>query len=392
MSRTIDVDIEREARDNGYPNILILMDLDRAYERGWVNGILQYSRLHGPFNFLRSETAVLSDYHHLTLEKIRKWRPDGVIWREGQDIGDIESLGVPTIYFPHTKPKPNLCNVITDDQSIGKQAAEYLMKRGLEHFAFCGLDEKHYWSSRRKRAFVEAVETEGYQAHTFDMLESEEALTEWISKIPLPTGLMICTDDCSLECYNAVRRAGLKIPDDVAIIGVDNDAFICEFNNPPMSTVQLNLEEAGFRAARQLHKMIKGDRPNEDILVEVFDVVERESSNFLAVKDEVVAKALRFIYEHRAEAIDVEDVLGAVPVSRRVLYRRFHEQLGRTIAKEICMVRINHAAQTLVNTNFTISEVCEQLGYDAPQNFARAFLRVKGVSPSQYRAKYSLFR
>lgn len=378
--------------ENDYPNILILMDLDRTYERGLVTGILQYSRLHGPFNFLRSERAVLGELHHLTLKKIKQWKPAGVIWREGHEIRNVESLDVPTIFFPTTRPNPELCNVVTDDRGIAGKVAKHLMARGLEHFAFCGLDDDHYWSRARKRAFIDAVEREGYRVDVFDLLESDESLAQWISKIPLPTGLMVCTDDCSLECYKAIREAGLKIPEDIAIVGVGNDELVCDFSNPPLSSVQLNLEEAGFRAAQRLAEMMKGNGSREDIVVDAFDVIERQSSNFLAIKDELVAEALRFIHDHRTEPIDVEDVVRAVPTSRRVLYRRFKKHLGRTIAKEIRIVRMNQAARMLIDSNFTIGQICEELGFDAPQNFSRAFLREKGMAPFKYRTKHSVFR
>jgi len=376
---------------NRHPNVLILMDLDRAYERGLITGILQYSRLHGPFNFLRGERAVLGELHHLTLRKIKEWKPDAVIWREGHEIKNVESLGIPTIFLPTTKPDPKLCNVVTDDHAIANKAVEHLMGRGLEHFAYCGLDDRHYWSAERKRAFVESVEQEGYRVHAFDLLDSRGSLSQWISNIPLPTGMLVCTDDCSLECYSAIREAGLKIPEDIALVGVGNDELVCDFSNPPMSSVQLNLEHAGFNAMSRLHAAIKEGRSGGDIVVEAFDVVERQSSNFVIVKDELVSRALQFIYNHRGQPITVDDVVRAVPTSRRVLYRRFKQSLGRTIAKEIRIVRINHAAKMLIDTNFTIAEICEQLGFDAPQNFTRSFLREKGLTPFKYRVKHSPF-
>lgn len=374
-----------------YPNILILMDLDRAYERGLITGILQYSRLHGPFNFLRSERAVLGDLHHLTLSKAREWKPDAAIWREGHELKNVESLGVPTIFFPTTKPNPGLCNVVTDDHAIASRAAEHLMEKGLEHFAYCGLDDRHYWSGGRKQAFVDRIEQEGYRVDTFDLLDSNGSLSQWILNIPLPTGMLVCTDDCSVECYSAIREAGLKIPEDIALVGVGNDELLCDFSNPPMSSVKLSLEEAGFQAMRSLHSTIEGGELGADIVVKAFDVVERHSSNFIRVEDELVSLALQFIYNNRSHPITVEDVVRAVPTSRRVLYRRFKQSLGRTIAKEIRIVRINHAARMLIDTNLTIGEICEELGFDAPQNFSRSFLREKGLTPFKYRAKHSPF-
>lgn len=375
-----------------YPRILLLMDTDRAYERGLVTGILRYSRLHGPFNFMRSEPEVLGGLHHLTMGKIRRWRPQGVIWREGSPIKKVQSLGVPTIYFPTSEPKPDCCNVLTDDCRIGEMAAAHLIEKGLEHFAYCGLDDTHYWSQGRKRGFVESIANQGFEVEEFDLLDSGGQLKNWMAHLKLPVGLMVCTDDCSMECYKTIRDLELRIPEDVAIVGVGNDDLVCDFANPPLSSVQLNLEQAGFNAMRRLSAAIAGEESREDIVVETFDIAERQSSNFMAVDDELVSTALKFIYQHRNDPIGVEDVVRQVPTSRRVLYRRFKKSLGRTIAKEIRIVRINHAARMLLDTNFTIAEICDRLKFDAPQNFTRTFLREKGMTPFKYRTKHSFFR
>jgi LacI family transcriptional regulator len=375
-----------------YPRILILMDTDRAYERGLVRGILKYSSLRGPFDFLRSESQSLGGLHKVNLKKIRQWKPDAVFWREGHAIRQVEQLGLPTIFFPVAAPDPRYSNVITDDADIGARGARHLLERGLEHFAFCGLSDEYYWSRGRKEGFSSVVAEAGYDLQTYDMLASPGRLEQWLLELPKPTGLMVCTDDCSIELFDAIRRSNLRIPEDIALVGVGNDEIICDFSSPPLSSVKLNLEEAGFRAAQMLDRMIQGAARKEDVVIETFDVIERQSSNFIAAKDELVAEALKYIYKHRSEPITVEDVVGAVPTSRRVLYRRFKQVLGRSIAKEIRIVRINHAAQMLLQTNFSIAEICEQLGFESASNFARTFLREKNTTPFKYRAKYSPFR
>lgn len=373
------------------PNILLMVDLDRAYERGLVMGILKYAHMHGPFNFMRRESVVLGELHTLNMSKIKQWGPQGVFLREGHDIKGLKSLGLPTIYMPSTVPDSNSCNILTDDYTIGSKAANYLLSKGLANFAYCGLDERHYWSIDRRAGFVDTIEDEGFAVDTCDMLDSSGSIEQWISGWNLPMGLMVCTDDCALKCYNAIHAAGMSIPEEVAIVGVGNDEIVCNFSEPPMSSVKLNLEAAGFMAMDKMRYAIGGVALEGDVLVDAVDVVERQSSNFFSVEDEVVSSAMRFIYENRNEPIGVEDVVQACPVSRRVLYRRFKQSLGRSIAEEIRMVRMNHAAQIILHTNFSLPDIADQLGFDSPHNFSRAFLREKGITPHKYRLKYSAF-
>ncbi len=371
--------------------ILILMDTDRTYERDLVKGILKYGSFHGHFEFMRSESQALGGLHELKLEKIRKWKPDGVCWREGHPVHGIEKLKLPTIYFPLTKPVKRNANVMTSDYEIGFMAGRHLLQRGLTNFAYCGLSDDYYWSLGRKEGFKDAISEADMSVESFELLSGRQKLERWLADLPHPVGLMVCTDDCSVEVYKALDNLGLRVPDDIAVVGVGNDEIVCDFSTPPLSSVKLNLEEAGFRAASLLEGMIRKHEEKQDIEVQVFDVVERQSSNFIAIEDKLVAQALQFIRDNRSKRISVEDVVAAVPASRRLLYRRFKEHLGRSIAHEIRRVRMNHAAVMLTNTNFSIAEICEQMGFDAPQNFSRTFMREKGITPYKYRAKYARF-
>jgi LacI family transcriptional regulator len=217
-------------------------------------------------------------------------------------------------------------------------------------------------------------------------------LSDWLSRLPKPAGLMVCTDDCAMEFFSAAGDVNLRIPQDLAVVGSGNDVMVCDFSNPPLSSVKLNLEESGFRAAQRLHEMIRGRRAAGHITVKAFDVVDRQSSNYTAVEDDLVAQALQYIHARRGTLIRVKDVVDALPISRRALYRKFKQQLGRSVAREIRHAHMNQAARMLVDTSVPVSEIAETLGYDAVQNFSRSFSREKGVTPRKYRNQNALLR
>ena len=375
-----------------YPRILLLMHADRAYDRALVMGILKYSRLHGPLAFLRSNPVLPGERHALSRADILRWKPDGVLWREGHEFKPVAALGLPTIFFPDIKIKPGLCNVVTDDRAIGQRAARHLMQRGLKHFAYLGLDDRHFWSRARKAAFRATLKAAGHPVEVFDVLKSKGLLSDWLARLPKPVGLMVCTDDCAMECLSAAGDAGLRIPQDLAVVGAGNDVMVCDFSNPPLSSVTLNLDETGFRAAQRLHDMIRGRRTAGHITAKAFDVVERQSSNFLSVEDDLVVQALQFIHARRGMGVQVKDVVAPLPTSRRALYRKFKHYLGRSIAKEIRRVQMNQAARMLVDTAMPIGEIAGALGFDALHNFSRSFSREKGVTPLKYRNQNSLLR
>ena len=367
------------------------MDTGRATERGLLRGILRYSRLHGPLSFWQKPPVVSGGPREITLEMISDWRPDGIIWREGYGGIDIKSLGLPTVFAPYTAPDPDLLNVISDDAGIGTKAADHLLRRGFRHFAYYGQSAGFYFSERRRAAFSAWIERAGYHVTCCNRDEKPD-LPTWLSGQPLPLGLMVSTDDCAADCYAAAREAGLSIPEDLAIIGVGNDELICDFATPPLSSVGMNTEHAGYEAARALVDMIDGKEPGDDLVWDALDVTERQSTTVLAVEDKVIARAIQFIRSHVSETLHVDDVVRAMPVSRRALYTRFKRAIGRSIYEEIRLARMDYAARMLTETDMPIAAIADMLGYGDAKNLARAFRQAKGLPPLKYRMQYSPYQ
>jgi len=373
------------------PRIVLLMDTNRAYERSLLGGILKYSRLHGPISFWRKQNVLAGRDKEISLDMIKAWNPAGIIWREGYGHVDVKSLDLPIIYAPFSQPDSELINIVTDDHAIGQKAADHLLGRGFNNFAFYGLGDKRYFSKARKAGFLNAIKKAGYDVDAVDRQDGVD-LSEWLSSLKLPVGLMVSNDDCTVECYDAARKAGLSIPNDVAVIGVGNDEMVCDFASPSLSSVAFNSEYAGYTAARLLTQMIAGKPRKKDIEVSVLEVVERQSTSIFALEDKLISKAIQYIHTHIGENLHVNDVVQATPLSRRSLYQRFKQALGKTIYEEIRQVKTDYAARMLIETNIPISEIAENLGFIDAKNLSRTFYKAKGVTPFKYRTQHSPYK
>lgn len=381
------------------PRVALLIDTNRAFEQGIIRGILRYSHLHGPWTFLCRTPVTSEGNSRITMSELKKWNPDGVIWREGNSTLPIKQLGRPVIYVPLTDKSAEFPNILTNDKQIGTMVAENFLDRGFRNFAFYGLGANYFWSLGRQTAFAEQIKTRKIETYIYDdkgrnksRPAKQKRIATWLSSLPLPIALMICTDDCCHDCFEACRIANLRIPDDVAIIGSGNDELVCDFVDPPLSSVSWNIEHAGYEAARTLANMMAGKQLNHnpDIYVEPLNIITRRSSNILAIEDKHIAMAVQFIRNNAARRIQVKDVVKAVPASRRVLYRRFKEVLGKSILQEIRSASMDYAAKLLLESNLSISAIAVELGYDDAKNLSRMFTKEKGMTPLKYRTTYSI--
>jgi LacI family transcriptional regulator len=200
---------------------------------------------------------------------------------------------------------------------------------------------------------------------------------------------MACNDDRALDICDACRTSGLHVPYEVAILGVDNDDLACELANPPLSSIAVNNERAGYEAAELLDQLMSGKNDVEKQITAIpTHIVTRQTTDIFAVADKEVVNALRFVQQHSTEDIHVDDVVEAVPLSRRVLESRFRKTVGRSILSEIRRARVEQVVQMLVETNLPISEIANRLSYSGIEHIARYFRREKGMSLIEYRRRF----
>jgi LacI family transcriptional regulator len=233
------------------------------------------------------------------------------------------------------------------------------------------------------------VESAGWLQRTHWLeawVHEQPIMTRWLQSLPKPVGVMACNDVCGREVLQACASAGLSIPDDVAVVGVDNDDMMCELSNPPLSSVALDIENAGYAAARILDDLMRGRRTrNRIVYVEPTHVAARRSTDFIAQDDPVLTTALRMIRDHSRLGIGVPEVAERVGVPRRTLERRFAHTIGRSILGEIMRNRIEHAKRLLLETDLPCYNVGTAAGFGSVKSFTRAFRQAVRCPPERFR-------
>ncbi|MES2695664.1 MAG: DNA-binding transcriptional regulator, partial [Verrucomicrobiota bacterium] len=330
---------------------------------------------------------------------LERWKGDGIIARieTPRIAAAVVRAALPTVDLSAGRLVPELPWVETDDEQIARLAAEHLLERGFKHFAFCG-DERFKWSEWREQHFAARVKAAGYDVQRFtaganganggDVEAHARSLREWVESLPKPVGIMAAYDIRGQQVLDACRSAGVAVPADVAVIGVDNDALLCDLASPPLSSVIPNAHRTGYEAAALLERLMAGKRvPTTAHLIAPLGVAARQSTDVLAVDDRDVARAVQFIREHACEGINVSDVLRTVPLSRRVLEQRFQKLLGRTPREEILQVRLARVKQLLGETDLPLYLIAERTGFEHVEYLSVVFKRETRQTPSQYRGE-----
>ncbi|MHC4518765.1 MAG: AraC family transcriptional regulator, partial [Planctomycetota bacterium] len=341
--------------------VILLLETSREYGRQLQFGITKYSYFNGPWTFYREPGG-----RDRILPQLRSWGANGIIAHahSAAMVRRIVSAGIPAIIKGY---KAEGCPTIaTDNGAIGRMGAEHLMDRGFRHLAYCGLDDR-YWSVERANALTDRAREEGLEVHTYRQPRSramrswDKELTymaKWLNSLPKPVGVMACVDDRSQHVLQACKMADLEVPSEVAVLGVDNDELVCRLASPQLSSIALAAERAGYEAAELLDRLMGGERMGEQkIVTQPTHIVIRQSTDVLAMEDRMVARALQFIRSHTSEPIQVTDVVEAVPISRRLLQKRFQVVLGCTILDEIRHARVEQVARMLSETNLPIAKI-----------------------------------
>ena len=372
--------------------VAILIETSNAYARGLLQGVVHYIREHRPWSFHLMEQGRGDD----PPPWLAGWEGDGIIARiETPRIARaVVRTGLPAVDLSAARLVPALPWVETNDEEIARLAAEHLMERGFKRFAFCG-DARFNWSRWREKFFSARLRAAGHACEVFgkgaggaqgDVAAEARDLARWLRELPKPVGLMAGYDIRGQQVLAACRGAGLAVPDEVAVIGVDNDTLLCELASPPLSSVIPNAHRAGYEAAALLDRLMAGKRVAATArLIAPLGVAERQSTDVLAVDDRDIARAVRFIREHACEGINVGDVLRAAPLSRRVLEQRFQRLLGRTPREEILHVRLGRVKQLLGETDLPLYLVAERAGFEHTEYLSVVFKRETGRTPSAWR-------
>jgi LacI family transcriptional regulator, galactose operon repressor len=384
-----------------HPKVTLLIESSRGYGRGLLRGIVRYAQLHGPWSFYIRP----GDFEQ-TLPEMKLWGGAGIIARvESRPMAEaIAAADVPTVLVGidprliHEVPGLERMSVVSSDcEGAARLAAAHFLERGFEYFGYVGVRGRT-WSSRRSIAYCEAIRAAGFTPFVYDpsRIKRERSweyeqprLARWIEELPKPAALMACDDDRGRGVLEACRLAGVRVPEEVAVIGVDDDQLFCELADPPLSSVALNSEQGGYRTAHLLDQLMhaKISTP-QHLIVEPTHVVTRRSSDVKAISGREVGIALSFIHRNRSRHFTVTDVAEVVGTSRRNLEMKFRKAVGRTILAEIQRVRLEHAKRMLRETDLPIPQIAESSGYNSVSYLTQVFRREVGVSPAKYRIRF----
>jgi len=382
------------------PRVALLVESSRAYGRGVLLGVAKFVRAHEPWSVFFQDLNLCDD----TPDWLRHWKGEGIITRlENADIVRvIQRLKVPAVYLRHVRPAARTPCVLTDNSAVSRLCFEHLKERGFRHFAFCGFNGADY-SDERRDAFVKFVAGAGRQCHVYSDtaplpngntakyeglgLKDGDEVARWVQSLPKPVGMMTCNDMRGQQVLDACRALSVLVPEEVAVVGVDNDEVVCTLSEPPLSSVVPDTERIGYEASVLLAQMMAGGRPpaNSKVFIAPRGIITRRSTEVLAMEDRQIAAVARFIHEHACEGIDVSDVLRVAPLSRSTLDRRFIQIMGHSPKDEILRVRLNRAKQLLAETDFSQALIAEKVGFEHVEYLSRIFKKRVGKTPSEYR-------
>jgi LacI family transcriptional regulator len=378
--------------------VALVVSVNKRFDRKVIEGVTRFVHESGAWSvFLEDDPAA-------KIPDFRRGHFDGVI----ADLDDpriprqVAGLAIPVVGIGGIKAncplRKTVATVGTDNPKIAQMAADYLIRLGLRSFGYCGISTRTVdpWNLERQEAFTAHVGKHGHPcsvfakhyspSHSWEQLQ--EALFSWLRPLVKPVGVLAANDVRARHVLEACRRFGLRVPDDVAVIGVDNDDLICELATPPLTSIVQGTEEIGYRAAGLLDRLMRRrTRRAVNILVEPVVIIERASTDLVATNDRVAAAALTFIRQNACGGIGVSQVARGVGVSRSTLDGHFKQAIGRTVHDEIQRVQMNAAQNLLVTTSLPLDDIARRAGFCHAQYLASVFRRVCGQTPGEHRRR-----
>jgi LacI family transcriptional regulator len=382
------------------PHVALLVETSLISGREILRGISRYVQEHGPWAIFHEPRSLGT----AAPAWLKAWRGDGIIVRvqSPQIAAVVQRTSLPAVDVLGVAPDSRIPLVHVNNALIGETAAEHLLERGLRQFGYCGFFEMN-WSEQRRLAFERAVSAAGYSCKCFRIPlhtrsdssweTQQERLAAWIQRLPKPIGIMACYDPVGQKILEACRRAEVVVPDQVAVVGVDNDETICDVCNPPLSSVIANHARVGYEAAALLDRLMHGGRtPKRSRWIEPTGVAVRRSTDTVAVGDEDVVAALTLIHRQACDGLTVRDVVAHVSVSHSTLKERFQRLLGHTIRDEMIRTQLREAQQLLATTDLPLRTIAVKAGFRHQEYMGAVFRTRLGKTPGQFRKEAQVKR
>jgi LacI family transcriptional regulator len=375
--------------------VALLVETSRGHGREIVEGVARYAAEHGPWS-LRLEPRNLDDRPPGWL---RSWQGDGIIVRcdSSRMARAVLATGLPVIDVRGGAPEAGLPLVGVDNEPVADAAFEHFHERGFRHFAWCDLFRlRRGWIDVRRERFLERARRAGGRASCFrsrrtigrhggSAADGVIDLTKWLAGLSRPVAILACDDEQAHLVLDAALALGLQVPDEVAVMGIDNDEVFCRASSPGLSSVDVNAFTVGYEAAAALARLMRGRRVAARALFPPRGVVARRSTDTVAVESPEAQAALEVIRERACAGLTAADVATKLAVSRSTLDRLLRAAVGRSATAAIMNVRLARVRAELAGTDLAIKAIARRAGFTSVQHLSNLFRDRVGVTPGRYR-------
>lgn len=378
--------------------ILLVIDYSSEFSRRLMRGLIKYSKENGPFIFYRLPSYYKTLYgKDGIVEWAKERKADAIIalW-DHEKTNRLKQLNIPVL-LQNYKERSNFYSNITGDYfGTGEMAAKFFIQRKFKNFAFYG-NKGVVWSRERAHGFKSEVERNGGDYFYFESenlrggewTESHVLLDKWLLSLPKPVAIFACDDNFALQVSEICKMNHIKIPQDVSLLGVDNDDLICNLSDPPISSIVLDVEKGGFEAGRLIHQLIKKEKTDPfNIIINPTRIELRQSTELYNIEDNYIEKVVKHIVKRFNKEISIDDLSEIVPLSRRNLEIRFKNEMGTSIYQFILELRINHFSNLLLSTDRSLFDLALESGFNDCKNISRIFKKFKGATPVEFREKW----
>ena len=374
--------------------VILMLDCSSEFDRRLLRGIMRYSKENGSWQFYRMPSSLRSgtDREQWVVDWVKQWKADAVIgrWDENK-VELLDSLDIPIVLQNYRSRSAVYSNLTGDYIGTGRLAARSFIKKRFRRFAYFGV-RNVVWSEERREGFQEEIEKVQGDFHSLmvdPFLEDtmlREQVGSWLKSLPKPVAMFACDDAHALFITETCKMSGIRIPNDIALLGVDNDELLCEISDPPISSIELDVEQGGYTTCRLLHERILGkDRSPFSVVINPKTIIRRSSDKSYDIKDTAVAKVVEHIENHYTEDVTVEDLMRQASLSRRALEIRFRKEMHNTLYQFLTECRIEQFAYLLVTTKKPLYEIAYEDGFKDGTNYSRIFRKHKNCSPIEYR-------
>jgi len=379
--------------------VLLLIDYSSEFSRRLLKGLIQYSKDHGPWIFYRLPFYYKTLYGKEGIIRwIKEWEADAVIaqWdHEGTNL--LSTLNIPIILQNYKSRSAFFSNLTGDYTGTGEMAAKFFIKRRYKNFAFYG-NKGVVWSQERGEGFRREVEKCGGNYYYFESenLNGEQwskshiELDDWLISLPKPVALFACDDSFALQVSEICKINNIKIPGEIALLGVDNDELLCSLSDPPISSIVLEVEKGGYEAGRLIDRYINKVNTNpSDIIIKSTRLELRASTEKYDISNEYITKIVNYVEDNFTSAIDIESLTHIVPLSRRNLEIKFKQEMGTSIYQFILQCRIEYLSNLLLSSKRTLFDLAMESGFNDSKNISRVFKKIKGYTPIEYKKRHN---